>query len=615
MARTGRIVATKRQQLESGLEILVNSCNGNDFIRITAAGGEFIIVCYVGDDTADYSSKRFYDLSGREIARDEPGAPGSPAGWTLTDDGLYGVDPTAGLDPTDPWNNTYGYDGGGLGIPKCGSGISAKKQSGKVARYILNSAIEDETFQAFTWQVVSVVPLYDYTYNFVRQIDSLTYAPYSIYGPRPYFTKYLGDSVLTMIVPWASMGSTLAWDAYSSENYRDVIPKVHKIWKVSIADGSRVGTDVEDYGETNDAAISAVGYKEGEEHKVRLLRAKTDTWIGSLMAEPVREEIYSLTAGGMLEGETYHRCSNPASETCYLVDGWIQSGYATIDNDIRVPFAIDTDGAQTYVRIQKDDNFDNINTGVYCNDELIEESGWESVTKEHDGEIYGPILIRNTRYRIIQAHLDSQFKAVAYSKTVYVTHNDELLPYTALNSSVGDYCQVRRTMIQSYTTYHLAVNGVITDLDYSNYKREYRLTIRDVAYVGAPLDQVHGHVVQIPWVDAGYDKDGNPLGEDNTCVMRFDTNSAQGKLFVGFDVFPVEYRHDLVYDANNNLTLDYIEAVAAFPPSSDAIYATVDDRKWMLFKTSGELLKEIQPPQKPSGGHVNRINGVAVLAA
>lgn len=612
------------------VRISISSAFLQDRIMIAAEVGEFIIICFVGDTTGDFSSKRFYNDSGQEIARDEVGSPGSPPGWVLTDDGMYGPSPPA--DP-DPWNITYAYNPGGLGIPHSGSGISPKKQAGKSVRYILDGPIEDETFEAFTWRVVWGGPVpaaYDYTYTFVRQVDSLTYAPYSIYGPRPFFARYVGGQVVTMIVPWAGYDVTFTWDAYQSANFRDKLPKMHKIWKVALADGARSFADVMDYGDIippgastipeSDAVIGAAAIYDSETDtaSVKLLRAKTTDWYADSMAEPIREEMYNLTTGTMTTGNIFHRCDDTLNELCYFYDADTDSGGpdvgSTIGNDVRIPHAIDENGKQTYVRIQKSGFFDAINTGLYCGDTLVEESGWENVIKPHDPERMGPLLIRNTRYRILHAHSDSVFKAVIYSKTKYVSHSDELLDYKVTIG--GDYRQVRKTMIRSYTTYHISVNGLITDLGYSNYRREYRLTGVWDAYTGPAIPAVHGHIVVVPWVDCGYDAAGNLIAEDNSHVTRCDTNAAGGKLFVGFDVFPVKYRHELVYDVHENLTLDYKTSVFMFPPSSDAGYATVKDRKWMLFGTGGMKIKDIPPPQKPNnGGHVNRINGLAFMGA
>ena len=588
--------------------------NGYD-IRITAQPGGFIIICYVGEDTGDFSSKRFYDDTGREIARDEVGytgtLPTTPPGWVLQDDGMYGPD-AAGLDPVDPWNNTYAWvPPGGLGVPSNGSGIASKKQAGKVGRYILNGAIEDETFIAIDWRVV--YEAVDYTYHFVKAVDSLTYAPYSIYGPRPYFTKYLGDKVITMIVPWSGYSSTLNWDPYAGEGFLDVIPKVQKIWQVN-ADGTRTGTDVVDYADTNDAVISAAGYKDEDNLNVRVLRAKTNTWLGSLMAEPVRAEVYDVTAGTRTDGEAFHRCADPANENCFFWDSDVSSGTSTISDDAIIPYSTDSSGKMTYVRVQKSGDFESMRTSLYCAGTLVTDSGWESVTKTEDA-VYGPLLIRNTRHRIIQAYSEQGFNVVLYSKTTYDSHTESLIPYKIYVSSVGDYCQVKKTMIRSLTTYHVAVNGVITDLGYSNYRREYRLTVPRVAYAGPSIPAVYAHIVSAPWVDAGYDDLGNMLSEDNQCVMRCYPDVANGRLLLDFDVFPVAYRHDLVYDAHDNLTLEFDESVMTYPPSSDAQYANVTDRKWWIFGSNGILVKEITPPQLSSGGHVNRINGLAFMGA
>lgn len=625
MQLSGRSILSKYYDIYGqDVRVFVSSRAGQDTIRIEAKEGGAFIVCYVGTTTGDFSSKRFYDLTGREIARDEVGYTGSlpktPAGWRLTDDGLYGLLTSPEPDPADPWNNAYTYNPGGLGIPKCGSGISAKRQAGRSARYILNSAIEDETFQAMSWRVTWPGPTpaaYDYTYYFVRQIDSLTFAPYSIYGPRPYFTKYLGGKVVTMIVPWAGYEATFTWDAYPSDNFRDLVPKMRNIWQVNIEDGLRTAVAIAAHGNDvgyNQVAIGAAAYKDGDVLKTRIVRPEANIWLSSYMLEPIREEVYDLAAATMTPGTERHRCADPMNKNCYFIDSDTSSGYASIGNDVRVPYSIDASGKQAYVRIQKSGDFESMNTGLYCGDALVEESGWEGVLRLHADEVIGPLVVRKTRYRIIHVHAEDGYQAVVYSKTVYDSSEHELLPYTAYVASVGAQCQFRKTMIRSRTTYHVAVNGYVTNFGYENYRREYRLTIRKVAYSGPPLSAIHGHFVQIPWVDCGYNANGSMLDEDNSCVMRCDTNAAQGKLLLGFDVFPVKYRHDLAYDAHNNLSLAFDAGVVAFPPSSDARYATVKDRKWMLFGSDGQKIKDITPPQKPNnGGHVNRINGLAFI--
>jgi hypothetical protein len=610
----GETSASRRIELD-GVSIHVRVSDGAEFVHIVAREGEFIIVCFVGDTTGDFSSKRFYNDRGQEIARDEVGAPGMAPGWSLVDDGLYGLN-SFPPDPLDPWNNDYVYNPGGLGVPSNGSGISAKKLAGKSGRYILNASIEDEAWQGWTWTTVDEFSANPYIYNFVQQVDSLICAPYSYYGPKPYFTRYLGDKIVSMIVPWSGYSTTFTWDAYYTqeiESFLDVLPKVRKAWIVDIATGVRTGVSVPDYGDGADALSAAAPFLEDGSLKVRMVHANTFIFnVFELEAEPFRTEVLDMETGFTAAGVVYPRCPDPLS---FYRDPYASLG--EISEDARLIFGISETGKQTYIRIRKYNDFDPVNIGLYCGDELVEESGPASPIRLAEADVFGPIIVHPVRYRIIQAHQQDGFNAVVYSKTVVESYTSEKIDYSTTNPVPALRNQIRKTMILSKTTYHVSVNGVITDLGYSNRKREYKLTITPDAPVLPYPPQIGGGIQDLPWVDANYNEAGAYLNEDNAVVMRCDINASKGRLFLGFDVYPLAFKHNLSLSfPDNYLLAEYDSGAFVFPPSSDSSYAVVKDRKWMLFGSSGAKIREIQPPQKPnSGGHVNRINGLAFLGA
>ena len=606
-----RIYVLENEQVR----ISISSAFLQDRIMISAEVGEFIIVCYVGDTTGDFSSKRFYNEDGKELARDEPGAPGMAPGWSLIDDGLYGLN-SFPPDPLDPWNNDYVYDPGGLRVPSNGSGISSKMIGGRSGRFILNAAIEDEDWTAWTWEIVDQFGAHPYVYNFVQQVDSLICAPYSYYGPKPYFTKYIGNKIVTMVVPWDSFGSTFMWAAYYThpiESFLDVLPKVTKAWMIDMATGTPTGVSIPDYGDSSDAIVAADSFIEDGVHKVRLAHAKTfiSAFDGNALAEPVRSEILNMQTGSLTAGQVFTRCPD---ENNFYRDTYAAIG--TIDDDVKLIFGVSATGKFTYIRIQKSGDFDTVNIGVYCGDALVEESGWVVPIKILSGDTFGPIHIHPVRYRIIQAHQQDGFNAVVYSKTAYVSHVSELIDFSTANAIQALRKLIRKTTVVSETTYHVGVNGRVTDLGYSNTKREYKLTVSPDAPVGPPPPQINGGIQDLPWVDAGYDATGTPTSEDNSVVMRCDMSAAGGKLFLGVEVYPLDFRHDLGLSApDHHLIAVYNTGVFMFPPSSDAGYPEVKDRKWMIFGSSGNKIKDIQPPQKSTGGHVNRINGLVFMGA
>jgi len=612
----GQISASRRYDL-AGVTVVVAVRDGSKLVWITAQPGEFIIVCYVGDTTGDFSSKRFYDDNGREIARDEAGAPGQAPGWSLVDDGLYGLN-SFPPDPLDPWNNDYVHNPGGLGVPPSGSGISAKKLSGRSGRYILDGAIEDEAWTPWTWTTVDEFSANPFVYNFVQQVDSLMCAPYAYYGPKPYFTQYIGNKIVTMIVPWSGYTTTFTWGAYYTHavtSFLDTLPKMHNAWMVDVETGVPTAVSIPDNGDDADAISAAAPFIDDDDVlQIRLVHANTFT-VGGIEqeAEPFRTEFLNTTFGSVVAGTSYPRCPDPLS---FYRDPYAASG--EIGSDVRLIFGISATGKQTYIRIRKSGNFDYVNIGLYCGDALVEESGQVATIKEALSDTYGPVVIHPVRYRVIQAHQQDGFNAVVYSKTSYVSHTSDAIDFSTFNPVQALRNLFRKTSVVSLTTYHVSVNGTITDLGYSNTRREYKLTITPDAPTDPFTPQVSGGGFQdLPWVDANYDADGNYLDEDNSVVMRCDMNASRGRFFLGFDVYPLAFKHNLGLSfPDEYLLAEYDTGAFVFPPSSDSSYPTVKDRRWMIFGTDGKKIKDVQPPQKPNdGGHVNRINGLAFMGA
>lgn len=603
-----------------------------------------IIVCFEGVDTGDFSKKKYYKLVGGQII--EISSP-EAFGYHLIDDGKYGLI-WAGEEHEDPDDFEYIFKAGNLNIPHSHSGIPAKNQTGKHARIILNAAIEDGMFIPRTQRVVwgGTLPApYDYTFEFLIQQDSLSYAPYKYYGNKPFISRYNSDQVHLMNVQWAGEDSTLYYDAFLSDNFFDTIPIVARIYKIWQEGNERKKeyVEIEDYSEGEDAII-CVAPVSNNPHLLRIIRAKDWTWFTSAMAEPIREEIYDMNTMALLEeGDAFHRCADPESEECFMVDSWIisgktyngtgftlLSGQQTIADDIKIPYTITEDNQMTYVRMQKDEGFTQHNCGVYVNGELIEESGMQEVITIYGdvepkddpsllAEWKGPLLIRQTAYKFLHVHHDSKFHAALYRKTVYVDHSAELLPYTAWRDTpILAECQVRKTLIRSKTTFHLVVNGIKYDIGHECNNREYRLTVLSEEYSGDPLDNIHGYLMDYPWYDVGYDKDGEKIeGEINREITRIFSTQAAENILIGFDIFPIAFRHDLVYDEHENLTLDYKEDIAAFPPSCDGIYDQVSGRKWLLFGIDGKMISDIKPPQIQDGDSirdVNRINGLCMIS-
>jgi len=580
------------------------------YVPLIRAIGELLIICHVGDTTGSFN-KKYYTLINSTLTEIN-----SLIGWTLTDDGKYGLiwDDIIHDDPND---YNYLVEGTGINVPSVINGIAAKQQTGKQARYLLNTAMEDEMFKPWTYQVV-LPGSYDYTYNFLQLEDSLIFAPYRMKS-KPFVSRYVDDGLITIPHQWAGANGTLYLNSYQSDSFIDSIPKTPRIYH-SLFDEGRTYKEISGDG----ASVGVVNYYEDKDHIQDIVRADTFLWFTSEMAEPVQKEKYSFTEDIIL-GDEYHRCSDPENNECYFVDGGTISGQtidpvthlitdtglSTIANDIKLIFSACEDGELDYVRSQKDTEMTTFNTGIYCKDTLVEESGWEDVTVLYRNEPPTfaelnrcPVFVRKTCYQILHAHHSEIFDALVYRKTKYVSHNSELLDYMIYRSWVGDYTQVRKTFITSITTFHIYVNGKIYNLPYECNNTEYHLTGLSEVYTGTPLP-ITTYLQALPWCDIE--------DADNCNLTRIFTTDTKKQLLIGFDVFPVAFKNNLTYTLRNEYwgyyTLDaiYDDSEISFPPSSDSTYENTKDRKWLLFNDLGNMEEEITPPA------YKRINGLLLL--
>jgi hypothetical protein len=628
MKLSGRSIASQWYDLAGqGVRVYVASVAGQDEIRVHARVGGILIICYVGDTTLGYT-KKYYELLGISI-KERTEKEISSRGWTIIDDGAYGKI-WDGVTHDDPKDYSYTYTPtGGLAVPEVDSGIAAKRSITGMARVLLAQAVEDELYEAFQYSFAGPV-----TRSMVLPADSLTLAPYKLRG-RPSLCRYVKDGIITINHRVeVDSGSILRIDQWQGDRFLDRIPIVHRIYKTLFAEGARSYATISNDDPSGDSAVLASLNKgEGQE----IIRVETEVSGGSNLSEPAVEETYSIGDAPGLEstGGAYHRCSNTTSNSCGMLDAvyitgktvdgsgfTTDSGETTIANDIQIIQAIG-EGGLTYIRMEKDDEFTSHKCSLYVNGGLIEDSGWQSVITLYGdapptvAENNGPILIRQTAYRILHAHHGDGFNAAVYQKIQYVSNSNSLIPYTWEwdTGSATVTGQFRQTEVQWQITYFIAVNGVIHELPYVCNVREYRLTVLPEDYVGAPITEVLTTYQSFPWCDVGYDSAGNPTGETNQQITRIFTNAVKGKLVVGFDVFPAAWRHDLSYNAGiGDLGVDFDEGVIAFPPSVDNNYPLSDVHKWKLFDAAGALLADLTAPVDGSGAAVKRINGMCMVS-
>lgn len=602
MTSCGLPMLSKKVPLPDGglIEIRASNIFGveQDSIMIYVPVGAAIIVAHVGTTTGEFI-KKFYDLFGNEI----------PSDWLIVDDGKYGLI-WEGIPHDDPDDYSYTtIPPDGLGVAAVSNGIAAQKILGfKQAQIILNTALEDEIYRDVDMHVV-LPGVYDYHYNFLHLEDSLFFRPFKIKA-KPFVSRYVDDGIVTLSHTWkAAVGGVMQYNAYLSEGMGDILPIVKRLYHTRFdGQGNKIRSFVAIDGDG--AGAGAVNYYSDLRMTQDLIRADSHDFGGSPMAEPMMKETYSFDAAKQ-SGEDWHRCSNPSNKDCYFNDGGSTSGLDTIADDLKRVFSITETGALDYVRMQKNTGMTSHKTGVYVADLPVAETPWEDVLVLFDDEANGcPMYIGKTNYQILHSHHGEAFDAAVYRKNRYISHNSELLPYKIWRNSIGDYVQVRKVTVLSETTWYIAVNGKVTDLPYTSSNAECQLTALGTAYSGPPIQTVTGgYISRWPWVDIA-------SGENLTRVF---TTEAGDMLLAGFDVFPASFSHLLQYNLHGglyNLEAVYDDSVIPFPPTSDGTYEFAKERKWMLFGTGGNLIRDIQPPKQKVAGIVKdwqRVNGLCLL--
>jgi hypothetical protein len=642
MAMADIPLKSRRFQLD-GVTILVKSKFGSDEINIWAeALGGIFFICHVGEDTgANGYTKNVYKLKGDglvELASSITSKAFSVAGLNLIDDGKYFLDYDLNT-YDDPDDYDYNFNPTGL-VAEDGSGTAISKISGKNGRFALNQSFEEEFFRAY----VNDVDGTDRSYLVLD--DSLTFRPYKIKG-NPVFNRYTDDSITYLHSRTKHDPSSLVlrndmYNAGIADGFGDSLLVINKLYDKKLAlddDDNEVKTEKTINDDANGAALyGATRFYLNKQTDQDIGRVKTFAG-GANFAEPAVREVYGAGA----TEETFHRADDQSTNTFFMRGNTVYGSdkdpgghikmppnFPHLANDIKLPYTFTDEGLLTYVRMQKNDAYTTLNTGLYVAGQLIEESGIEDVLVFADGtggvadsttgrwiaENNGPIVVKKTAYTILHAHHDENFDAVLYKKTVYKADSDELLPYRQLNI-LGDQLdpvmgQIKKTLIESESTYYIVVNGVITqlkdsdDVAYSYTSKEYTLTAQTVADGDGGHPQIF--IFQdLPWVDI--DNDGNRQ------ITRIFTTATDKSLLFGFDVWDAKSKHDVVYNDSNPaykyLWSDYDTSFTAYPPLVDL--EDIEERKWLMFDVDGES-REIIPP-KEDGIDYKRINGLLMVNA
>jgi hypothetical protein len=622
------------------VSIEISSVYGRDNITIWAVSpGAIYVICHVGSDTGiNGYTKKFYRLEDNKLVELSPTVEGSNYGFegmSLLDDGKYFLDYDLNT-YDDPDSYDYNFNPTGL-IAEDGSGTAILKQSGKSGRFVLNQAFEDEIFQAY----VNSVDGTDRSYLVPN--ESLTFRPYKIKG-NPVFNRYTDDSAIYLHSRTTHDPSSLVlrndlYNAGVAEGFGDTLFVINKLYEKQLEDGAKTESDIN--ADANGTALfGATRHYTDKRSDQDVGRVKTFQAGGFNFAEPAVKEEY----GAGTEQEVFNRCAD-GGNTCYFMRGntvsgtqkdpygnVLDPGFNTIANDVKLPFAF-TEDALTYVRMRKNDDYSRLNTGLYVAGELIEESGWEDVLVFGDGqggvqdaatgkwvaEQNGPIVVRKTCYTILHAHHDANFDAVLYKKTVYKGYEQDLLPYRKARvlGSQGQVIngQIKRTMIESEVSYHVAVNGAVTDLIDAN-DQPYKHTIKEYTLTAESTNGSGTNIytwIDLPWMDVGYDKNGNLLDENNRQITRVFSTATKENILFAFDVWDAKSKHNLVYDDSNPsykyLWADYDTGVTAYPPLVDTF--SVEERRWMLFGKNGSF-RGITPP-RINGIDYQRVNGMLMV--
>ena len=583
-------------------------------------------VIWSGSDTIDYNRKYYL------LRRGELSVRNNLDGWNLTDDGKYSIiwGGVGHLDPNDFSYRRVPSEGDGLRVPETDTGRDTKKQEGLNVRFMTNQAVEDETWIAFEIDTGSFV------YSYLGVDDSLTRTPYKIKSKASVcrYTKkgeaYNDYGLLTFNRILEAGSGILLTKAWHTNSFGSSIPIIDRGYTTRF-DSTREYIDLAAEEPEASAIVCTVGESEDYTGIERLIRGEAFSIGIAELAEPLTKQEYNFrdkdVEGFGFIGDigNYYRSWDEATHDVYMIDAntiygkvvdsngfTTTSGQQYINNDITLPYGVTDSDKLTYVRKQKDTEFTMANVGLYVADILVEESDFQSVLSLWgDGDLpaehNAPIQIRYSDYHPLQVH-HGNFDVVVFRRVVYKSYGTELLPYKILRTiSASHYfhAQVRRTLVTSEIQYAISVNGKVTDLPYKTTVRESRLSVLSEEYIGGALPLLSGYAFG-PWMDVGFNKDGLPTGEDNNQLTRIFVSESGGNVFVGFDLFPVEARHDITV-TNDILHPEFDDISLNFPPYIDLEYIVPKGRRWLIFDSSGSVVEDITPPSE------NRINGVSIL--
>ena len=608
-----RRIGSKRYTLSDGTLVVMSICFNQELIIISSPfkGAGFIIL-HVGDSilkTAQHERK-YYDLQGRELSK-------RPADWDLKDDGKYGANVSISSPEAheDPDLYTYNYEfykeDVGVGIAHTDHGIDAKLQKGRSVRYVLNQVIEDEMYTALSQSFFSgaVTP------DILTMASSLLDAPLKVAQNKPWIMRYIDNGIISSHIIWDDIiNNVFRFKTLFSDNFHDNPPVVSRMYYTPFdPEGERKYTAI-DTGAVVSPIAAVANYYSDKRMKQDIIRGVDFVYNSRDYIHPFQPEVYNLdTQLKESVGLAYDR---PKTDIYHQWRQFVLDGsnniqhYHEIYDDVIIPFAMKEGGKLTYVRFRKTsdassfDDMNQINTGVYLADELVEESGLVTTEREFDNlstPAYHRIL--PMRYRIIQTLHGKKFDAVLYSKTAYVSHevNDFVVSANTFKSGANRFQTIDVT---TKTTFHIKVNGGdIFDLPYKFNCIEKKLAVPSNG-LGGTLTA--NSKMANSWCDT--------IDSISVNITRCFMSEGNNTLLIALDAYPCSWSHDpAAYDQGGAiyfLYADYHTAGApAFPPESDGVYDFPDARKFYMFDLNGKMKKELSDKIPLTA----RVNGMCLI--
>ena len=617
--------------------IHIESVFGHDTIRITAELTGAFIICHVGDSTsgADYE-KKYYDLA-------TWGEISVPAGWTLTDDGKYGVNfDTGGVVwfSEDPDDYTYYLDGGGIGVAESVLAIDAKNtMQGTSRRFMMNQAGETEAWHT----LIDIAGVFKY----LIPSFPITTRHYGIIPRNPYVCRYTADGILTINdTVQEPIGFVITLNSIEYLNYLDRLPFSSRAFlhylDTTIPKKSAIlpGAEYDDGSIVHNGAglVAAVQHYADKRVTQDIIRAdQFDLVPGVPFDEPLVKSAVNLGTGASVTQAEYHRGSGD-DKNKYLQDGYWNSdrtvdgptqlvtdfGWSSVKNDVLLYSGVKEGGEFTGVRVQKATDGTSVKTTLVVAGIEIDTNGYEAPVWLHPDDFYAgpqvvgdlgktPIVAWRTNYKILHVHHGAKFDAVVYVKTVYQGTGESFTGHKAPWSGSPLFAQthgrIRENMIYALNTYHVCVNGVDYDLGHSFYQVERQMTV--APEVVDPGDVAITTLYDDAICDAGYDMSGTALIDQEQVARIFTTENH--RLLLAFDVFPIAWQHEIKL-SGASLSYNVIPAsTPAVPPTIDSSYPTPDQRRLLIFNAAGEISHDGDFPEKSEGVMWNRLNGLSLM--